>query len=525
MTGRAGAAGRPRAALARAAALAGRAALAGLGLGAAAVLAGCGDGSSAIIDSAPIALGRAPMGGGLPGDGALVATASDPDPSVPRYQMIVDTGSPITVRAGEVPGTLQTFIGGFDLHTYAAGSPPPPSATRASFGGEELIRLPLQPAGDGTLVPGGIFGGNLLRGYSVAFRFGAACAGGARCSSMTLWPHLGADEGFLEDAGYAVYRFSLYGGGEVTAQGRPDFLGITGPLVLPATRVVLRTCAAAAAFAPSDDIPCCHTGNPGDDVKLATGVNLALLLATGVGPAVLSQSAYDRLVAETNRQICLAGGAGAPGAPPALQPPSTPTPSLYVATWPTPIAAGWATIPRLAFVDLEAGAAADPGACVELGRARRTEQVSYRTITEPAMNTCGQPCDADPRQPDLAQSSAAYLELAGGQIPVAVIADDEPFLQSLRLDVLPEGPELDGLVGAGTLGRARVEIDYPSGQTRALFSCEPEAPREECWAAPRCPRLPDATSVHYCFNLPAHRLPATCAPQSMAACFPLPMCM
>jgi hypothetical protein len=374
----------------------------------------------------------------------------------------------------------------------------------------ELIRLPLQPAGDGTLVPGGILGGNLLRGYSVALRFGFACTAGApaRCSSITFWPHLGADQGFLEDSGYAVYRFSLYGGGEVTAQGQPDFLGLTGPLVLPPTRVVLRTCAAAAAFSPTDPIPCCQTGNPGDDVKLATGVNLALLLATGIGPAVLSDSAFARLAAEVDRQR------GVGTTPPALPQPTPASPSLYVATWPTPIVAGWSTIPRLAFVDLEAGATTDPGACVELGRARRTEQVSYRSVVCPGNATCNQPCDADPRQPDLAQSSAAYLELGGGQIPVAVVADNEPFLQALRLDVRPEGPELDGLVGAGTLGRARVEIDYPAGQPEALFSCEPEAPREECWAAPRCPRLPDATSVHYCFGLPAHRLPPMCAPPS-----------
>ena len=30
---------------------------------------------------------------------------------------------------------------------------------------------------------------------------------------MTFWPHLGADLSFLEDAGYAVLRFSLFGGG------------------------------------------------------------------------------------------------------------------------------------------------------------------------------------------------------------------------------------------------------------------------------------------------------------------------
>ena len=39
-----------------------------------AAAAGCGDNFSAVIDSFPIALTRAPLGDGLAGDGALVAT-------------------------------------------------------------------------------------------------------------------------------------------------------------------------------------------------------------------------------------------------------------------------------------------------------------------------------------------------------------------------------------------------------------------------------------------------------------------
>jgi hypothetical protein len=99
-----------------------------------------------------------------------------------------------------------------------------------------------------------------------------------------------------------------------------------------------------------------------------------------------------------------------------------------------------------------------------------------------------------------------------GAIPVAVIADDEPFLQGLRFDVRPEGPEVDGLIGAGALGRSRVEIDYLSGPPRAVISCEPDALRAECWAAARCPRLPDASDRHLCFGLPSHGLAlASCA--------------
>jgi len=309
------------------------------------------------------------------------------------------------------------------------------------------------------VVLGGVLGGDILRRYSVDMRFGAACGGTEPCSSMTFWPHLGADLGFLEDAGYAVLHFALFGGGEVTAEGDPDFLGQRGPLVEAPSRIVFRTCAVPDHLA-RETIPremCCKES---DAARLATGVDLALMLDTGVGPIVLSTSAWRRIIAKLPAMPVETSGV------------------LRIATWPDPMPATWSTIPRFALVDLETGSATDPGPCVELRRAQRIEQVSYQ-IGGLAPDACTQPCDNDLREPDKSQSSAAYLELTA-PIPVAVIADNEPYLQGLRFDVRPEGPELDGVLGAGALGRSRVEIDYVSAPARAVFSCEPEAPREEC---------------------------------------------
>jgi hypothetical protein len=323
---------------------------------------------------------------------------------------------------------------------------------------------------------------------------------------MTLWPRLAADQSFLEDAGFAVLAFTPYGGGEITVQGDPDFLGLRGPVAVPATRIVLRACAVPAAFSPEPDPlapPCC---TPADARKQATGVDLSLLVDTGIGPLVLSASAWTRVVANAAAQT------------PALLLPSvadSPAPSatpLLVASWSAPIdVLLWAAIPRYALVNLEAGANNDPGPCVELGRSRRTETVSYATVHAPEMQICGAACDLDPNQPGEAQNSAAYVEI-GGSIPVAVIADNDPFLQALRFDVLPEGPELDGLVGAAALGAARVELDYLSSPGRAVFSCEAQIPRSSCWAAARCPQLPDGNTQHDCFGLKFHGLPPTCAP-------------
>ena len=471
---------------------------------ASAVTVGCGDDFSALLDSFPIALTRAPMGGGVAGDGALIATASPLGTPGAKFPMLVSTGSALTLLVGPPVDHPATQKEGFDLLD------PTTDALRGSFRNVSLLKLPLSPVGDGSVLPGGILAGDILRKYSVDIRFGATCpcatcpGGTGFCSSMTFWEHLGPDIGFLEDSGYAVLRFSLFGGGEVTAEGDPDFLGQRGPLVLEPTRVVFRTCAVPKPFLPTDarDTTCCKET---DAERLKTGVDLALMLDTGVGPLVLSRSAWTRVLAALAAQ-------GDPAAMPAEM-----SGTLNIATWPTPIAAILSTIPRFALVDNETGGATDPGPCVELGRSRRIEQVEVvvqaAEAAQMATDVCTQPCDNDVREPDKSQNSAAYVEL-NGSIAVAVIADEEPYLQGLRFDVRPEGPELDGVIGAGALGRSRVEIDYASDSKRAVFSCETGALRAECWAAARCPRLPNAGDTHFCFGLPVHGRAAKCAPST-----------
>ena len=497
--------------------------LAGVGLAAAVGAGGCSE-NCCTVDSYPIPLTRAPLGapslpvasvgdGGASSDGgALVAFAGLPGAGQ-TFQMVIDTGSPFTILAAPPGASAQTNPASWDLYGAAAGpSMVPP--LRASFRGWDVIGAPLYPAGDPSFLPQGVLGADLLRGYSVEFRFGALCPGGGSelCSSMTFWGHLNEDASLLEDAGYAVVNFTPFGGGEITAEGDPDFLGLRGPLDVPATRVVLRACAVPDAFSPDSGSPrlslaSCTNGPAA--LEQTSGVDLSLMIDTGVGPLVLSASAWARVVAAAAR--ALPTPITLP--PPPLAPPAPAPSPLYVATWPTAIPVLlWATIPRFVLINLEAGADNDPGPCVELGRSRRTEIVSYQNkmVSPPAPGLCAAPCDLDPNNRSEAANSAAYLEI-GGQIPVAVISDDDPFLQGLRFDVLPEGPELDGLVGANALGRSRLELDYLSSPSRAVFSCE-TGDREVCWAAARCPQLPDRSSVHYCFGLGPQRLPASCAP-------------
>ena len=464
-------------------------------------LQGC-SGDCCTTDGYPIVLARAPVGPlavGAPG--ALLAGAREDSDGAPVFRMLVDTGTPITVLAGDASGTLAVQSRSFRLlDADTAG------ATRGLFRGITALQLPLHAAGTTDVTVGGVFGGDLLSGYSVDIRLGATCGGAADgglaaaagpCPTVTFWNHQGASDGALADAGFAVLPFAAYGGGEVSAQGMADFLGLTGPISIGPTRIVARTCAAPGAFEPeaASIDACC---NAPDAARLASGANVALLLATGVGPLVLGESAWARVAAAMA------------AATPAAAPPALTDAPLLIATWPTPINARWTSIPRLALVNMETNADNDPGACVELGRSRRIEWMERRQVDNPALAACVQPCDADSQSSGKAQNSAAYLEIGNG-IPVAVISDDEPWLQGLRFDVRPEGPELDGVLGAAALGPAHVEIDYRNNPHRLIAACDGAA-RADCFAGGRCPRLPDQSQTHLCFGLAAHGLPQKCEP-------------
>ena len=347
------------------------------------------------------------------------------------------------------------------------GQPPAstPVAIRGKFRAIEV--LPLELRADG---PEAVMGGTLLQNFSVQFDFGTP--------AMTFWSRQGASDSFLSVAGFVVIHFNLEGGAELTAESRPDFLGLTGPVEVPATRVVLRACGGAAAFDPDATAPvsCCQRS---DAVTTATGANLALVMSTGVGPLVLSQSAWDRVAALQS--------------PP--PPPPAPGPALPVPSLPDSLTeVSWSTLPRLALVNQELDDANNPGACVDLARARRLEWAEHH------QTSCIQPCDSDAQDPSKAQNAAAYVEF-GTDIPVAIIPDGTAFLQGLRAEIRPEGPEIDGLIGANVFGAATVEVDYRNQPGRAVVSCPAGTARTVCWASPRCPRLSDPGDTRACFGL------------------------
>lgn len=439
------------------------------------------------VDSFPI--GLVPLESPVNGGGGLVARARDQN-GAEWFNMSIDTGASLTFfrrRADRNEGS-QMVLRNFDiLDAQPPGADP---VVRGMFRGIEVLPLDLDPYPQRREA---VLGGSFLQNFVIELDFAKP--------AMTFWSRQGATDGFLTTAGFAIIHFELFGGAELTARSRPDFLGLTGPVQVPATRIVLRGCGAPAAFDPDAAEPelCCQRG---DEMSRATGADLALMVATGVGPLVLTQSAWNRVATAQSTPL----------------PEPVPGADLQLPTLAAPLGGvSWSTLPRLALVDQEIDDANDPGACVELGRARRLEWVEHHQPDADAKcgtsctGACPQLCDTDVRAAGKAQNAAAYIEFGDG-IPVAIVPDGTPLFQGLRAEIRPEGPELDGMIGAGVLARSRLELDYRSDAKRALFSCARDAARTACWTSPRCQRLSNSTDRRSCFGRPTRSLPAMCLP-------------
>jgi hypothetical protein len=436
----------------------------------AAATAGCSE-PCCDYDSRPIALMRASQG-------ELQARVRI-DGEGPRLA-VVDTGTPISFWNAPLTGQFP-LVRRRDVQILGTGD----TATRAILRGTMTVAAPLATLPGDPQPPLALLGGDLLSNFSVEIGF--------RAPELVIWPEQQATDGFLSAAGYAVLHVERRGGGELESKAPREGLGPAGPYQYPPSLLVLRACGAAAPFDRAQSLPprCCA-----DDLRtLSTGADLSLLLGTGVGRVVLSRSAWNRVATRL-------------GTLPAMT-----SASLVVATGDRPIAAQLTTLPRLNLMDREADPAVDPGPCVELARARRLELVAVSQASNPEHALCALPCDQDPRTEHRAQNGAGYLELTG-DLPVAVIDDGEPLLQTLRAEVHPGAPEIDGIIGADALRSARVELDYKSQPSRMIFSCEAAADAGTCRAVGRCPRLPEPGQRHSCFGLPAHALPRICDNQT-----------
>lgn len=464
--------------------------------GGASVVAGataCDD-ASVTVDGFPIAL---PARGGTPAGGLVARRGMGADDL-----MAIDTGSPLTFVRGQADGVAHMTRRSFDILGAIPGKNGYP--LRASFQHIQVLPVSLDPAG-----PDIVLGADVLRGFSLQIDFGVP--------ALTMWSGQRAPDSFLGAAQcggtpasptcFATLHFNLVGGGELTAVSEPDFLGLTGPVEFSATRLILRTCAAPWNASPPTDqqeTPLCCTRSAAVNLPTAasplqfgyapTGTDLALVVATGLGPTVLAESAWNTIVTNWNR---------IPGAEPLPAP--QPGPPVSFPSLPDPVTnVMWAELPRLALVDLESDPSTNPGSCVELARARRLEWVERRRAE--GMEAFAQLCDTDLREPTKAQNAAGYVEM-GGNVKVAIIPDGTAVLQTVRAELRQQGPQIDGFLGTDVLAETMMEIDYGASPARVVFSCQPGVARASCLASPRCARQASPGDVHSCFGLPPLPLP------------------
>lgn len=432
------------------------------------LLASCGEDQLLIYDLEAIQLARAPVTPGGTATGGLLANVST---SAGIQPLVVDSAYPLNSLAlagcagGGTPGW--TYTGNMDLRDASATAP-----VRASFDQVGLFDLCPGSTGDAATQPAGVMGGPLLSNFAVGF---VLPRGTDKPATMTLWPGFpGSDERLAQD-GFVSLHFNLRGGG-AAAQGSGE-----PSLTLPNSRIVLAACAAPRAFSTTEPQEACAHG----EVALrASGADLNLAVGTGEGPLILSQSAWQRIAVAMG----MANDAGTVG-------------NLYTPYSTAPTPAHFLTVPRLAVFQDGTTDTNWLGPCAELARARRVEWA----LVNKGTGGCFQPCDASGGR---AVTTHPYLEL-GGAIDLAVISETSAVIRSMNVDSPPQ-PQVDGIIGAGTLAGTRVRLDYTSNPPgRVIAACEDSSTRDQCWTAPSCPGL-SASGQTLCFGQPVPAWPPAC---------------
>jgi hypothetical protein len=198
----------------------------------------------------------------------------------------------------------------------------------------------------------------------------------------------------------------------------------------------------------------------------ARGANVLLVLSTGVGTSILSRSAYERY-----REVD----------------PTLPTiemlPEHTVFLPSGPVTGALTSLANLALVGNSDSNARAP--CRQMWAnhllAARDCRLGDDCPCTSGNNFCGVP-------------SVVELEPLGG-IPVLIVPDGNETLQSLRAELRPDRPEVDGILGADALRTLELDIDYP--HDRLLMRC---VDRERCGARVALPDKAARTYVNGCLG-------------------------
>lgn len=449
-----------------------------LALAALVALAGCEEDLSPTIDPFPISVDRS--------SGSLAMGARTNVDALGDVPMVLDTLTPLSVidtyggGGGEVPAPRRLRT---SFEIISAGATP---IGRARYESVTVIdvhpcqtagavcRVGLEPLEGGACgsTPGpntaeyrAILGGDLLSRSAVRLDFRDAAA-----PAIQFFPDIAGDSPRHCRAGLPVISTPLSGGSTIQIEG--------GEVRYTPNRLPLNVC---AEFDPEDS-------------DTASGTDFLMLLATGIGPSVMSETAYGRYVRSLDA-VCTADATRCDSPDDDFDPPVPydllPNECLQLPSGPT--VARVHTLRRLAVVG-DGNSDENRGPCEE----RRANVIM-----------AGGGCDGDVACPckkdgDLLCRADAIVELEPEvAIPIAVLPDSHPLLQALREELRPGQAEVDGVLGLSALTALRLDLDYPG--SRVLFRCEDEVtsrgrractPRTEVFdedgtsPADRCPDPP-----------------------------------
>jgi hypothetical protein len=280
---------------------------------------------------------------------------------------------------------------------------------------------------------GAIIGADALASDAIRFDFAQ--------NQMFVLPDVAGADSARNRLCDGVLQTPFRGGGTLFIDGAEVLFG--------GRRIAIGACLVPPLEDPSVDL---------DTPPPLGGGDALFVLSTGIGVSLLGVSAYRRLLEALGPDAGLApidDGASRDG----------------TVVLPSGAITGWKrALPRIALV---ATTGSNPrGPCRELYTHRLMTRRNCR-----ASDPVRCPCSSG----DTHCGVPATIELSPTEaIPILVVADEEPTLQSLRAELRPDEAEVDGILGTDALASLVVDIDYP--HNRVLARC---ADPSQCLVRPQ----------------------------------------
>ncbi len=218
----------------------------------------------------------------------------------------------------------------------------------------------------------------------------------------------------------------------------------------------------------------CFASNPTTINATEQGVNGLWALSTAIPTSIVTESVYERYVA-----FSLTHTSNQPSSLSDLR--SDPSKSTSVLLPAGELAGLQATISSISFT---ANSSTGRGPCAEryanwlmtTGGCDDTNQSLPDTQpNRPADTDSNCPC----RGSQYCFTGASVTVAPTNEISVVVVADDATVFQSLRDEVVPSLPDINGIAGVDVLQTMIIDLDYPNG--RIVARCDPGA---ECTTTP-----------------------------------------